>query len=88
MQSIGLSNLEGSPLRQFSEKIGDRISEMMRSSEFERAVITFMNTLHLQNADMAILMKEFQTIDKDKDGTLSINEIKNLLPIKLSIEDT
>lgn len=44
------------------------------------SIITYMNTLNLnQEDDISQLRQQFEALDTDKDGRLSISEIENVV---------
>ena len=55
----------------------------MECSSFQKLVMGLISGLNTSQEELEILQKEFLRLDKNKDGTLDIDELKNMTSSKL-----
>eukprot|EP00347_Sterkiella_histriomuscorum_P023324 403335085 len=73
--------------KKLSSKIAANIVTSKVATEYEWAIIQYMNQLNINKNETDNLRKLFEAVDDDKNGTLSFDEIKKILKQHLSSED-
>ena len=54
----------------------------MECSSFQKIVMSLISGLNTSEEELEILQKEFLRLDENKDGTLNIDELKNMTSSK------
>src|SRR4051812_35444198 len=57
---------------------------MMKTSQFQWAIITYMNTLNLQKQELQSLRQQFLAVDTNGDGSITREELKKILGFALT----
>lgn len=60
---------------------------LSRANTFQKSIISYMNQLNLQQNDINELRKQFEAIDSNNDGTLSTDEIRDIMALYMNSED-
>lgn len=60
---------------------------LKKANSLQWSIISYMNSLNLIQSDITDLRNEFQALDKDSNGKLSITEIRNILTAHLNFEE-
>jgi calcium-dependent protein kinase len=58
--------------KQLSVSIKDNLTVLMKATQFQKTMITYMNSLNFNNKEIDDLRHKFEEVDENNDGSLSV----------------
>ena len=72
--------------KEISIDIRSNLAELMKATQFQKTMVTYMNSLNLNLGELDSLRKKFEEVDTNSDGSLEMKEIKELMVLTLGNE--
>ena len=72
--------------KEISIDIRSNLAELMKATQFQKTMVTYMNSLNLNIGELDSLRKKFEEVDTNSDGSLEMKEIKELMVLTLGNE--
>lgn len=72
--------------KEISLDIRSNLAELMKATQFQKTMVTYMNSLNLNMGELDSLRKKFEEVDTNSDGSLEMKEIKELMVLTLGNE--